>query len=635
MSAFLTPPTPAASGGTDHGTSSLRWGTSWVQTLNAAVNANATTALATLTNTSTGASANAKLALGADIGGIEVGINGSGYSSTGTYGVATEAFVRGNGSSAGLYLNAGAGVLRFGVADIEVGRWASDGLVAGAGDASATPGAGVLRGTKATGTNIAGSNLTITPGLSTGSGVGGSLVLQAGTTGSAGSAQNAAVTRVTLAPAGTTLAGAVTADTSIWNIGSGQIYKDASGNLGVGTTSPGAKIQAGGGTAGTAALYIRAFGSATGGDIYIGQSGGAIFGLTAGTAGFVLQNANAPLGIATLSAQPLYFGTGGSATTNARLGIGSTGDIAIGKGVTAAQARLEVAGGTFALTDSGLSWAASKFDSQGVARNTLTSPSIVLNGSSSDRPEIAWYRGARTYPEFAIRESTTADSGGEIWAGGGVVSPIKTITINSSVVGILAPTTQVGSGDNSAAPGNSTLRGSDGSGTNISGASITIQAGRGTGTGTPGPGFLSASSTTTSGTTLQAAANVAQWTSAGLHVVNSGATLGYTTGAGGTVTQATSKATGVTLNRPSGQITTAADSLAANTRQRFTLTNSVITANSVVIAHRKSGGTDGAYEVLVDSVAAGSCVLALTNSTAGALAEAVTISFIVLNGATA
>lgn len=522
MSAFLTPPTPAASGGTDHGTSALRWGTSWVQALNAAVNANATTALATLNNTSTGASANAKLALGADIGGIEVGINGSGYSGTGTYGVATEAFVRGNGSSAGLYVNASSGVLRFGVADVEVGRWASDGLVAGAGDASATPGASVLRGTKAAGTNIAGSNLTITPGLSTGSGVGGSLVLQAGTTGSAGSAQNAAVTRVTLAPTGTTLAGAVTADTSIWNIGSGQIYKAADGKVGIGNTAPSVNLHVGNGTAGAGVCYFRVQGSSTGADLYLGQTNGSnIFGYGSGLIGLLLQNATAPLAIGTINAQPLILGVGGLSDTNIGISISPNRDVII----------------------------------RGYDGAAITNPGV--------------------------------------------------------------------------------LRGAEASGTNTAGSNLTLRPGRGTGTGATSSGLLQALAAAASGTTQHTVTTVAQWNISGLRVISSGATLGYDTGAGGTVTQATGKATGVTLNRPSGQITTTADSLAANTRQRFTLTNSVITANSVVIAHRKSGGTDGAYEVLVDSVAAGSCVIALTNSTAGALAEAVTISFVVLNGATA
>jgi hypothetical protein len=58
--------------------------------------------------------------------------------------------------------------------------------------------------------------------------------------------------------------------------------------------------------------------------------------------------------------------------------------------------------------------------------------------------------------------------------------------------------------------------------------------------------------------------------------------LGYTAGAGGAVTQATSKSTGVTLNRPAGAITMNGVALAAGTIVSFALTNSVITADDVL-----------------------------------------------------
>jgi hypothetical protein len=108
--------------------------------------------------------------------------------------------------------------------------------------------------------------------------------------------------------------------------------------------------------------------------------------------------------------------------------------------------------------------------------------------------------------------------------------------------------------------------------------------------------------------------------------------LGYATGAGGTIVQATSKATGVTLDKASGQITMHNASLAANTAVSFTLTNNQISATDTAMVHRKSGGTANAYRVEVDSVAAGSCVIRLTNLTAGALAESVVLQFAVIAG---
>lgn len=111
--------------------------------------------------------------------------------------------------------------------------------------------------------------------------------------------------------------------------------------------------------------------------------------------------------------------------------------------------------------------------------------------------------------------------------------------------------------------------------------------------------------------------------------------LGYGTGAGGTVTQATSKTTGVTLNKLSGAITLNASSLAANTVAAFTFTNSTIAASDVVHISVKSGmATGGSYNVSVDAVNTGSCNISVRNLTAGALAEALVLNFVVIKAAT-
>ena len=109
--------------------------------------------------------------------------------------------------------------------------------------------------------------------------------------------------------------------------------------------------------------------------------------------------------------------------------------------------------------------------------------------------------------------------------------------------------------------------------------------------------------------------------------------LGYSAAAQGTVTQATDKSTGVTLNKSAGRITTNAASLAATTTVSFTLTNSLISANDTIIVNVSGGGTAGAYIAYVSSLAAGSAVIALRNLTAGALAEAVIINFAIIHGA--
>jgi hypothetical protein len=104
--------------------------------------------------------------------------------------------------------------------------------------------------------------------------------------------------------------------------------------------------------------------------------------------------------------------------------------------------------------------------------------------------------------------------------------------------------------------------------------------------------------------------------------------FGYLNGTGA-ITQATNKATGVTLNSPSGQITLNGDALAADTTVSFTLTNSSITANDVLILNHISAGTAGSY-LLNAQAAAGSASINVRNITAGSLSEAIVIGFAVI-----
>lgn len=115
-----------------------------------------------------------------------------------------------------------------------------------------------------------------------------------------------------------------------------------------------------------------------------------------------------------------------------------------------------------------------------------------------------------------------------------------------------------------------------------------------------------------------------------LGAVTAGSGLGYSTPAtGSTVTQLTSKATGVTLNAGVGRITTFNDALAANTNVSFTLTDSFIGVNDMVLVQHLSGGTLGTYSVFA-AAAAGSATITLRNITAGPLSEAVVIQFTVI-----
>lgn len=108
--------------------------------------------------------------------------------------------------------------------------------------------------------------------------------------------------------------------------------------------------------------------------------------------------------------------------------------------------------------------------------------------------------------------------------------------------------------------------------------------------------------------------------------------LGYTSAAQGTVTQATSKSTGVTLNKSAGRITMNNAALSGNTAVTFTLTNSSISAKDAMIVNVSSGATAAAYAVYVSGLNAGSADISLRNMTGGSLSEAVVINFAVIHG---
>lgn len=110
--------------------------------------------------------------------------------------------------------------------------------------------------------------------------------------------------------------------------------------------------------------------------------------------------------------------------------------------------------------------------------------------------------------------------------------------------------------------------------------------------------------------------------------------IGYSAAAQGTVTQATSKSTGVTLNKSAGQITMNNAALAATTNVAFTLTNNLISTNDVLIVNVAGGAaTAGTYNVFTSTLAAGSATIVLRNISAGSLSEAVVINYAIIHGA--
>ncbi len=105
--------------------------------------------------------------------------------------------------------------------------------------------------------------------------------------------------------------------------------------------------------------------------------------------------------------------------------------------------------------------------------------------------------------------------------------------------------------------------------------------------------------------------------------------IGYGTGAGGTVTQITSRVTGVTLNKVSGAITLVSAAGSA-TYQTFIVTNSACGANDTPKVVQKSG-TD-LYEIHVTAVTAGTFNVTF-RTTGGTTVEQPVFNFTIVKGA--
>jgi len=106
--------------------------------------------------------------------------------------------------------------------------------------------------------------------------------------------------------------------------------------------------------------------------------------------------------------------------------------------------------------------------------------------------------------------------------------------------------------------------------------------------------------------------------------------LGYGTGSGGAVTQATSRTTDVTLNKTNGAITLVS-AAGTTTWQSFTVTNSTVATTDTVIVNQKSG-TD-LYMIHVTNVGAGSFKITFA-TTGGTTTEQPVFNFAIIKAAT-
>lgn len=107
--------------------------------------------------------------------------------------------------------------------------------------------------------------------------------------------------------------------------------------------------------------------------------------------------------------------------------------------------------------------------------------------------------------------------------------------------------------------------------------------------------------------------------------------VGYNVGAGGVVTQATSRTTAVTLNKVTGAITLVSAAGSA-TYQSFTVNCSPVEVTDTILVSQKSGADKNI--VLVTAVAAGSFVITFA-TTGGTTTEQPVFNYSVFKGANA
>jgi len=198
-------------------------------------------------------------------------------------------------------------------------------------------------------------------------------------------------------------------------------------------------------------------------------------------------------------------------------------------------------------------------------------------------------------------------------------------------------------------PGTLTLRGQTNSAVNGGGGNTSIYAGTANGSGTGGTlGLYGGDSGSGTGGAVKIVTSVAGTETDALTVdgasdvtVNAGsliitsATEGIVHTNSGTVTQATDHTTGVTINATSGVIQLAAVTLAAAVNAEFTVTNSTVQADSVIILTVQDENTTNNAQLTActHTIAGGSFKVSVHNpaATGATSATASKIHFLIIN----
>ena len=121
-----------------------------------------------------------------------------------------------------------------------------------------------------------------------------------------------------------------------------------------------------------------------------------------------------------------------------------------------------------------------------------------------------------------------------------------------------------------------------------------------------------------------------QLVSAGNAIVGNTIRYNIATNDAGNVVQDTSKSTPVTANGRSGRITMSNASLSQNTTVTFTVNNTFVTVNDVVVMSIQNPVTPNVYFAFVSRVNNGSFDISIRNSSNGSLSDALVLNFAVI-----
>jgi hypothetical protein len=192
-----------------------------------------------------------------------------------------------------------------------------------------------------------------------------------------------------------------------------------------------------------------------------------------------------------------------------------------------------------------------------------------------------------------------------------------------------------GGGSAAAAAADLALKGGTSTSGNNNGGHVTLHGGSEAGSGTPGSIKMytyTAAAAETQALTVDSSQDVT--VNAGSLVIT-GAAEGIVHTNSGIVTQETDHTTGVTIDATSGVITLAAVALAATTNAEFTVTNSTVQADSVILVTMQDENTVDNKQLAcaIHTVASGSFKISIVNphSATSTSATASKIHFLVIN----